>query len=117
MTTTSTTSASSPLPVSPAQALAPTDPAITWTHDEDEERAFGDDVFKDGDLPLEGEEGRELVEDDYFPSFSQEHLPHVPLRPFRNQVGGHTSIYKFTKRAVCKVIFFFFSYSWTNSIV
>ncbi|KAF9075564.1 hypothetical protein BDP27DRAFT_1212474, partial [Rhodocollybia butyracea] len=25
-----------------------------------------------------------------------------PLRPFRNQVGGHSAIYKFTKRAVCK---------------
>ncbi|KIY65247.1 SAICAR synthase-like protein [Cylindrobasidium torrendii FP15055 ss-10] len=29
-------------------------------------------------------------------------LPHIPLKPFRNQVGGHTAIYKFTKRAVCK---------------
>ncbi|QRW01769.1 inositol-hexakisphosphate kinase [Ceratobasidium sp. AG-Ba] len=29
-------------------------------------------------------------------------LPSVPLRPFRNQVGGHSAIYKFTKRAVCK---------------
>ncbi|KAF8305136.1 SAICAR synthase-like protein [Clavulina sp. PMI_390] len=29
-------------------------------------------------------------------------LPHVPLKPFRNQVGGHSAIYKFTKRAVCK---------------
>ncbi|KAL0949877.1 hypothetical protein HGRIS_009910 [Hohenbuehelia grisea] len=35
-------------------------------------------------------------------SLSQEHLPHIPLRPFRNQVGGHSAIYKFTKRAVCK---------------
>ncbi|KAI9511570.1 hypothetical protein F5148DRAFT_967589, partial [Russula earlei] len=26
----------------------------------------------------------------------------IPLRPFRNQVGGHTSRYKFAKRAVCK---------------
>jgi hypothetical protein len=34
---------------------------------------------------------------------SQENLPHIPLRPFRNQVGGHKSIYKFTKQAVCKV--------------
>ncbi|KAF8897246.1 hypothetical protein BD779DRAFT_361685 [Infundibulicybe gibba] len=30
-------------------------------------------------------------------------LPHIPLRPFRNQVGGHSAIYKFTRRAVCKV--------------
>ncbi|KAG9038570.1 hypothetical protein FRB95_000791 [Tulasnella sp. JGI-2019a] len=29
-------------------------------------------------------------------------LPPVPLKPFRNQVGGHSAIYKFTKRAVCK---------------
>ncbi|KZO94835.1 SAICAR synthase-like protein [Calocera viscosa TUFC12733] len=29
-------------------------------------------------------------------------LEPVPLRPFRNRVGGHTAIYKFTKRAVCK---------------
>lgn len=41
-------------------------------------------------------------------------LPHVPLKPFRNQVGGHSAIYKFTKRAVCKAsiyvsfAFFFF---------
>ncbi|GJJ07628.1 hypothetical protein Clacol_001832 [Clathrus columnatus] len=26
-------------------------------------------------------------------------LPHVPLKPFKNQVGGHSAIYKFTKRA------------------
>ncbi|KAH7888005.1 SAICAR synthase-like protein [Phlebopus sp. FC_14] len=35
-------------------------------------------------------------------SDSQDSLPHIPLRPFRNQVGGHSAIYKFTKRAVCK---------------
>ncbi|KZW04440.1 hypothetical protein EXIGLDRAFT_758729 [Exidia glandulosa HHB12029] len=28
--------------------------------------------------------------------------PTIPLRPFRNQVGGHSAIYKLTKRAVCK---------------
>ncbi|KAI9574487.1 hypothetical protein HD554DRAFT_2165971 [Boletus coccyginus] len=33
---------------------------------------------------------------------SEESLPHIPLRPFRNQVGGHSAIYKFSKRAVCK---------------
>ncbi|KAJ7667742.1 hypothetical protein DFH06DRAFT_1183434 [Mycena polygramma] len=32
----------------------------------------------------------------------EDHLPHIPLRPFRNQVGGHSAIYKFTKAAVCK---------------
>lgn len=39
-------------------------------------------------------------------TFSQESLPHIPLRPFRNQVGGHSAIYKFTRRAVCKVCSF-----------
>jgi inositol-hexakisphosphate kinase len=33
----------------------------------------------------------------------EERLPHIPLRPFRNKVGGHSAIYKFTKQAVCKV--------------
>ncbi|TEB35341.1 SAICAR synthase-like protein [Coprinellus micaceus] len=33
---------------------------------------------------------------------SEEQLPHIPLRPFRNQVGGHSAIYKFTRQAVCK---------------
>ena len=33
----------------------------------------------------------------------EDRLPHIPLRPFRNQVGGHSAIYKFTKQAVCKV--------------
>jgi len=34
---------------------------------------------------------------------SQECLSHIPLQPFENQVGGHTSIYKFAKQAICKV--------------
>jgi hypothetical protein len=39
-------------------------------------------------------------------------LPPVPLKPFKNQVGGHSAIYKFTKRAVCKVgVCFFFTAS------
>lgn len=39
---------------------------------------------------------------------SSARLPPVPLKPFRNQVGGHSAIYKFTKRAVCKVSFILF---------
>lgn len=41
---------------------------------------------------------------------SQDKLPHIPLRPFRNQVGGHSAIYKFTKRAVCKVSTLFLAF-------
>ncbi|KAG6911753.1 hypothetical protein DXG01_008003 [Tephrocybe rancida] len=33
---------------------------------------------------------------------THDNLPHIPLRPFRNQVGGHSAIYKFTRQAVCK---------------
>ncbi|EAU84505.1 inositol hexakisphosphate kinase 1 [Coprinopsis cinerea okayama7 len=36
------------------------------------------------------------------PMVEEDQLPHIPLRPFRNQVGGHSAIYKFTKQAVCK---------------
>ncbi|CAE7137256.1 unnamed protein product [Rhizoctonia solani] len=53
--------------------------------DEDKNGLLGNDLHDDFDsLNLDGD------------------LPPVPLRPFRNQVGGHSAIYKFTKRAVCK---------------
>ncbi|CAE6393458.1 unnamed protein product [Rhizoctonia solani] len=53
--------------------------------DEDKNGGLGNDLHDDLDsLNLDGV------------------LPPVPLRPFRNQVGGHSAIYKFTKRAVCK---------------
>ena len=45
----------------------------------------------------------DLATDFEVSGYPQESLPHIPLRPFRNQVGGHSAIYKFTKRAVCKV--------------
>lgn len=44
-----------------------------------------------------------------------DYLPHIPLRPFRNQVGGHSAIYKFTKRAVCKVSNFSFTCNYSKS--
>ncbi|KAF9008758.1 hypothetical protein BDQ17DRAFT_1236623 [Cyathus striatus] len=50
-------------------------------------------------MHLEGPDGNTLTLDW---DLSQDHLPHIPLRPFRNQVGGHSAIYKFTKQAVCK---------------
>jgi len=34
---------------------------------------------------------------------SEEESMTVPLQPFNHAVGGHSSIYKFTRRAVCKV--------------
>lgn len=57
----------------------------------------GVDVQPEEHGPYHGILSQELA------NLSQESLPHIPLRPFRNQVGGHSAIYKFTKRAVCKV--------------
>ncbi|KAH7931290.1 SAICAR synthase-like protein [Leucogyrophana mollusca] len=70
-----------------------------------------DDYDNHHDLPPIGPEEEEsqvngnLWDEDYLDfAFDQSEgsLPHIPLRPFRNQVGGHSAIYKFTKRAVCK---------------
>ncbi|THH17630.1 hypothetical protein EW146_g3244 [Bondarzewia mesenterica] len=94
-----TTTTSSPLPISPSLPLAHTEPAVTYPTDEDEGRQYGSfTTHSDKDL------GQDDPDHLFNPGFdvSQDSLPHIPLRPFRNQVGGHTSIYKFTKRAVCK---------------
>lgn len=71
------------------------------TNDKDRERRF---------LPIENRLNEPDVDalgdtddQDLDLDMSQGGLPHIPLRPFRNQVGGHSAIYKFTKRAVCKV--------------
>ncbi|KAH9938470.1 uncharacterized protein B0H18DRAFT_967300, partial [Fomitopsis serialis] len=81
ITTASTTEASSPFPLSPSRTSPQPQPFVRHASDEDEEQ-----------------HQRALLS-----PFPQESLPHIPLRPFRNQVGGHSAIYKFTRRAVCKV--------------
>ncbi|KAG9003307.1 hypothetical protein FRB90_011202 [Tulasnella sp. 427] len=58
-------------------------------HEREEEREGSQEEYYDAE---EGEDG----------ATDSPVLPPVPLEPFRNQVGGHSSIYKFTKRAVCK---------------
>ncbi|KAJ7507473.1 hypothetical protein B0H11DRAFT_125822 [Mycena galericulata] len=91
-TSTSTTSAGvsnslASLPPSyPSHQNGPDGPHFIQSHDE-----------RDG---LDVSKYDELLDLDL--DTSQEHLPHIPLRPFRNQVGGHSAIYKFTKQAVCK---------------
>src|ERR1700722_4921812 len=63
---------------------------------------YNDPVTQHSLVSFASRMGPREVDDD--PEFDDEdQLPHVPLRPFRNQVGGHSAIYKFTKRAVCKV--------------
>ncbi|KAI0307372.1 hypothetical protein B0F90DRAFT_1814134 [Multifurca ochricompacta] len=88
---TSTTSASSPpSPPEPSES----NPGLSWpTDDEYQDMHRHISIDEDGDIG-----------DHYHAQFdpSEDVLPHIPLRPFRNQVGGHASIYKFTKRAVCK---------------
>jgi inositol-hexakisphosphate kinase len=88
---TSTASISSPL--SPPEPLE-SNPGVTWPTDNEYDMTSR--------TPVDDDVG---VDDRYHARFdqSEDDLPHIPLRPFRNQVGGHTSIYKFTKRAVCKV--------------
>ncbi|KAJ7904230.1 hypothetical protein B0H14DRAFT_2554287 [Mycena olivaceomarginata] len=83
---TTTTSTSSVGLTNSLNTLAPSYASHPFTHphDETDETKYGDGLL---DLDLD---------------VSEEHLPHIPLRPFRNQVGGHSAIYKFTKRAVCK---------------
>lgn len=86
---TSTTSTSSP--PSPPEPID-SNPGVTWSM-EDEYHGMSRHTPIDQDAGV----------DEYQFDPSDDVLPHIPLRPFRNQVGGHTSIYKFTKRAVCKV--------------
>ena len=88
---TSTTSTSSP--PSPPEPID-SNPGVTWSMD-DEYHGISRHTPVDQDFGV----------DEYHAQFdlSEDTLPHIPLRPFRNQVGGHSSIYKFTKRAVCKV--------------
>ncbi|THV05461.1 SAICAR synthase-like protein [Dendrothele bispora CBS 962.96] len=96
VTTTSTTSAYSSHPMSHLQSSMTSSLTQSPTPD---------DSHSPVALPLDsgylfGEDDQYLLDTDL--DLSQEHLPHIPLRPFRNQVGGHSAIYKFTKRAVCK---------------
>ncbi|KAG8851980.1 hypothetical protein FRB96_008995 [Tulasnella sp. 330] len=67
---------------------------------EGEEREDEEKSARESD---EGAEDDEQLEDFLRQSYDgNDTLPPVPLEPFRNQVGGHSAIYKFTKRAVCK---------------
>jgi inositol-hexakisphosphate kinase len=101
-TSTSTTSATSSHHLSPLQ-MNPR-PYLHLHHDtndKDRERRFLpiENRFNEPDVDALGDADDQDLDLD----MSQGGLPHIPLRPFRNQVGGHSAIYKFTKRAVCKV--------------
>lgn len=103
-TTTSTTSASSPFPLSPSRTSPVPQPLVRHPSDEDDESQNGPlSRYQDLDLGGDNTPVDHQLPTDWTFNLSQESLPHIPLRPFRNQVGGHSAIYKFTKRAVCKV--------------
>lgn len=109
-TTTSTTSASSPFPLSPSRTSLAAQPLVRHPSDEDEEHThrgllspFHQAEWEHEDRALQADTEAHDIATDWGLNFSQESLPHIPLRPFKNQVGGHSAIYKFTKRAVCKV--------------
>ncbi|KDQ64915.1 hypothetical protein JAAARDRAFT_28569 [Jaapia argillacea MUCL 33604] len=90
---TTTTTNSSPFPRSPLQTSALPPPLFRSPSDEDEDHREGI-VHSNGADTIHG-----FFDQDWDMG---DGLPHIPLRPFRNQVGGHSPIYKFTKRAVCK---------------
>lgn len=109
-TTTSTTSASFPFPLSPSRTSLAPQPLVRHPSDEDEEHPhrgplspFRQAELEHQDRALQPDTQSHDVATDWALNVSQESLPHIPLRPFKNQVGGHSAIYKFTKRAVCKV--------------
>ena len=56
-----------------------------------------DDGSSSASIRSEGSEEMESTDEDEGESMT------VPLQPFNHAVGGHSSIYKFTRRAVCKV--------------
>ncbi|KAF8665803.1 hypothetical protein AX16_000247 [Volvariella volvacea WC 439] len=118
-------------PISPLEPSSPyfTDDESTWESGSattststtsahfptspDEQHDVRSSYFEDDQVPVYASNRRnQAVPDKYSGSQSlnldlgwngsDEHLPHIPLRPFRNQVGGHSAIYKFTKQAVCK---------------
>ncbi|KAI0637893.1 SAICAR synthase-like protein [Trametes polyzona] len=106
-TTTSTTSASSPFPLSPSRLSPHPQPHVHHGSDEDDERHHRELLSPYEDMSYGADNVDGIADGDSsnnlgLMGFSQESLPHIPLRPFRNQVGGHSAIYKFTKRAVCK---------------
>jgi inositol-hexakisphosphate kinase len=96
----STTTGTSEHP-SPSRGVAFTSSYPAAASDEKFERSAHDDL-EGGESPPASDTWTERHLDMTFGA-SDESLPHIPLRPFRNQVGGHSAIYKFTKRAVCKV--------------
>ncbi|KAI0091853.1 hypothetical protein BDY19DRAFT_885122 [Irpex rosettiformis] len=106
-TTTSTTSASSPFPLSPRRTSPAPQPIVRHPSDEDDDHhhrgllsSFRHAELEHEDRALQPSAGLHVPE--WSLNLSQESLPHIPLRPFKNQVGGHSAIYKFTKSAVCK---------------
>ncbi|RPD61843.1 SAICAR synthase-like protein [Lentinus tigrinus ALCF2SS1-7] len=107
-TTTSTTSASSPFPLSPSRTSPHPhpQPRVHYASDDDDRHQRSMlSTYDDMELTSPGSATNPDIENNlglYGVSQERETLPHIPLRPFRNQVGGHSAIYKFTKRAVCK---------------
>ncbi|KAL0072140.1 inositol polyphosphate kinase kcs1 [Marasmius tenuissimus] len=95
-TTTSTTSAYSSFPTSHYQS---TSSPVLSSSERAQSLQRRSSRSPDSGYPFVGQDDDGYLFD---MDLSQEDLPHIPLRPFRNQVGGHSAIYKFTKRAVCK---------------
>jgi inositol-hexakisphosphate kinase len=95
-------SSSTSSPPSPPEPIE-SNPDVTWSVDDDY-HGITRHTTMDHDVGVDDHYGAPF-------DLTEDALPHIPLRPFRNQVGGHSSIYKFTKRAVCKVRTVLMSYT------
>ncbi|KAG0668778.1 hypothetical protein C6P45_004380 [Maudiozyma exigua] len=91
--------------------------AVTTTHSKinnvnDQAPIIGKPIIDDMEIDTENninDNNEEAIEDededDYEDEDDDREYPlAVELRPFTNKVGGHTAIFKFSKRAVCKAL-------------
>ncbi|KAL7424023.1 inositol polyphosphate kinase kcs1 [Cryptotrichosporon argae] len=106
----SQTSAGIRIVASPLLRIASSMPRTESHHDsllhddhDDHVAVTSDEEFSGYDSPLFSASDASEDSDDSFGSTSdEEDQLTVPLEPFKHAVGGHSSIYKFTRNAVCK---------------
>ncbi|SPO38194.1 related to KCS1 - potential transcription factor of the BZIP type [Pseudozyma flocculosa] len=75
--------------------------------DLDRERLEGEDQFDENGVETYWSSGSAAHSRSGSPAHGRRHSPPPPpavvqLQPFNNQVGGHSAIFRFSKRAVCK---------------
>jgi hypothetical protein len=84
-----------------SSASSSSDDDVEGEGDQGEEESSGEDGHARS-RAIGDESQDEATDVDDVQEEEGEHMT-VPLQPFNHAVGGHSSIYKFTRRAVCKV--------------